>query len=110
MTREALDLYVDKLADGGVLAFHVSNQYLRLSPLLANLAAQRGLVCYGRADRAVSPEDKATGKTASEYVVMARRVGDVGTLAEDERWQRLGPNRTAPVWTDQYSNILSILR
>ena len=110
VTREALDLYVDKLADGGVLAFHVSNQYLRLSPLLANLAAQRGLVCYGRADRAVSPEDKATGKTASEYVVMARRVGDVGTLAEDERWQRLGPNRTAPVWTDQYSNILSILR
>ena len=131
VTREALDLYVDKLADGGMLAFHVSNQYLRLSPLLANLAAQRGLVCYGRADRTVSPEDKATGKTPSEYVVMARRVGDVGLLARDGEydeagasshgsedkagassyaWQRLGPNRTAPVWTDQYSNILSILR
>jgi spermidine synthase len=32
MTREALALYQRKLAPGGILAFHVSSNYLRIAP------------------------------------------------------------------------------
>src|SRR5207245_11631356 len=50
LTREALALYLQKLAPGGVLAFHISNRYLDLQPVLSALAADAGLeVC--RVDR-----------------------------------------------------------
>jgi hypothetical protein len=109
LTREALELYLAKLADGGVLAFHISNRYLNLAPLLGNLAAERGLVSYHRAERARSV-DGDSGWIPSEYVVMARRRSDLGGLPDDPEWRRLTPSRAAGVWTDQYSNLLSVLR
>ena len=42
MTREALRLYLDKLAPGGVIAFHISNRMLDLAPVLGNLVADAG--------------------------------------------------------------------
>ncbi len=38
ITREAMQVYLDKLTDDGLLAFHVSNRYLDLRPVLLNLA------------------------------------------------------------------------
>ena len=44
LTREALRLYRDKLADGGLIAFHISNRYLDLAPVLGALARDAGLI------------------------------------------------------------------
>ena len=38
LTREALRLYFDMLGPRGILALHISNRYLRLEPVVANLA------------------------------------------------------------------------
>ena len=57
LTREALDLYLGKLAPNGVLVFHISNRYLELSSVVATLAAERGLVTYVRRDQSVTRED-----------------------------------------------------
>src|SRR5204863_5540749 len=45
LTREALHLYLDRLAPRGVLVFHLSNRYFDLPPVVARLAADAGLVC-----------------------------------------------------------------
>ena len=50
LTREALRLYRDKLADGGLIAFHISNRYLDLAPVLGALARDAGLVDRVRRD------------------------------------------------------------
>src|SRR5262249_6430758 len=44
LTREALALYLSKLADGGLLVFHISNRYLDLEPVLADLANAAKLI------------------------------------------------------------------
>ena len=44
LTREALQLYLQKLDAGGVLAFNITNSYLNLTPLIADLADDAGLV------------------------------------------------------------------
>jgi hypothetical protein len=41
---------------------------------------------------------------------MARSSADLGILDEDPRWQRLVPDSSARVWTDDYSNILGVLK
>jgi spermidine synthase len=110
LTREALQLYLRKLARGGVLAFHVSNNYLDLEPVVGRLAAEAGLTCWSRADLNVSEEERSQGKRPSHYIVMARGTLDVHSLADKPQWKRVTRRPDAPVWTDQYSNLLSLFR
>jgi hypothetical protein len=108
LSREAIRLYMRKLDVTGMLVFHVSNRYLNLRPLLANLAAEAGLTCVTRADANTTPG--AEGKLASEYVAIARRPEDVRLLVEDHGWRPLHGSLHAEVWSDQFSNLLSVIR
>jgi hypothetical protein len=110
VTREALALYLDKLAPDGMILFHVSNRYLDLKPVLGALAQDAGLVCLTRDDMPGSPEEgnrwEEIGKHPSMWVIMARREADLGGLGGDAGWRPVtGP--FPPMWTDDYSNILS---
>ena len=114
VTREALALYLRKLAPGGVLAFHISNLYLQLSPTLATLAGDAHLLDLTQDDTAVSQAQIDAGKFPSTWVVMARSGGDVADLSQDvsspARWVQVQPRARARVWTDDYSNLLSIIK
>lgn len=109
LTREALALYRDKLAEGGILAFHISNRHLDLGPVLARLVQDAGMAGI-RARRSAPGELAESGLSASDWVVLARREADLGTLRTDPGWTALDQERRAPLWTDDYSNILSVYR
>ncbi|HEV3007049.1 MAG TPA: fused MFS/spermidine synthase, partial [Pirellulales bacterium] len=89
LTHEAMQLYLQKLAPGGVLAFHISNQFLDLAPVLGNLARASKLVGLDQNELAVGDEEKAAGKATSHWVVLARDEADLSPLADDARWQPL---------------------
>jgi hypothetical protein len=109
VTREALALYLQKLAPGGHLAFHISNTRLDLEPVLADLARDAHVACLTRRDTVVSQQELASGKTVSTWLVMARSADDLVKLAQDPRW-RSSRGRDRPViWTDDHSSLLSIL-
>ncbi|MFL5806847.1 MAG: spermidine synthase [Roseiflexaceae bacterium] len=110
LTREALALYRDRLAPGGMLAFHISNQYLDLKLVLTALARDAGMVSLYQDDRVVSLDEVARGKNASQWVIMAPERANFGALADDPRWQLLDVPPDAAVWTDDFSSILSVLR
>jgi hypothetical protein len=111
ITAEALQLYTDKLANDGLLAFHISNRYFNLKLLLANLAQSRNLICYIREDAVSLDEQERTGKTASEWVVMARHATDLGKLADPASgWTPLQGRPGTKIWTDDFSNVLGILK
>ncbi len=105
LTREALALYLRKLAAHGLLALHISNRHLDLQPVLGTLAADAHLI-----GRVWGDLDVAPGKLASQWVVMARQERDLGQIAGDRRWQNLPAAPGAAVWTDDFSNIWSIFR
>ena len=109
LTREAVGLYVSKLADGGMLAFHISNRHLDLSPVLGSVAKSYSLAALIMRDGEVSPEEARGGKDASMWVVMARRPEDLKRLTVDRRWETLGAPDDFRVWTDDFSNIFSVL-
>jgi hypothetical protein len=109
VTREAVELYLEKLAPGGLLAFHISNAYFDLAPMLATLARDAHLVSLLQNDISISPEESAAGKAASSWVLMARDISDVGPLAQDQRWVPL-PAESAKLWTDDFSNVLWALK
>src|SRR5208283_4590774 len=43
ITREALAVYLRHMKPGGIIAFHVTNRYLNLAPVVQQLAAAAGL-------------------------------------------------------------------
>ncbi len=110
ITREALSLYLRKLAPGGLLAFHISNLHLDLEPVFANLARDAHLASLIRYDTVLSPEELAAGKSPSIWLVMARNPDDLTKLAGDPRWQPARGNDRQAVWTDDYSSLFSVFR
>ena len=107
VTKQTLDLYLSKLAAGGMLAFHISNRSLDLKPILADLAESRKLVCIGFDDlRASSLE----GKDPSQWLVMARSPVDISNLSINSQWKPLKGRPGVRVWSDDYSNILQAIR
>ncbi len=107
LTREALRIYLSKLAEGGIIALHISNRSLNLHPALGALARDAGLVALGFDDW---NDDPASGKAPSQWVVMARAPVDLGLLVEDRRWTPLPASAEREVWTDDFSNIVGVLR
>ena len=104
VTTEALDLYLAKLAPNGIVAFHVSNRYLNLEPLLSGLSARLAAPAFIREDR---ESDFSDGKYASTWVVIARGQTGLSELANDSRWRSLNGN---VVWSDDFSNILDLMK
>jgi len=107
ITEQALDLYLSKLAAGGILAFNVSNRSLNLKPILADLAASRKLICIGFDDLKPSSLE---GKDPSQWVVMARSAAEISNLSINTQWQRLNGKQGARVWSDDFSNILRAIK
>jgi len=103
LTREAIGVYLDKLAPGGIIALHLSNRYLDLEPVVAALARERGL-----AARVGTSTLSGFFFSASTWAVMARSDADLGPLAADARWPRAKTRRGVPAWTDDYSSLLSV--
>ncbi len=110
LTREALQLYLKKLKPYGVMAFHVSNRYLDLIPLLARLANDASMVGLSKQDAVDAADPDNVGRLSAEYVVMARTKDRLEPLMAMGRWRSLRSARKVKLWTDQRTSILSLLR
>jgi hypothetical protein len=106
LTREAFELYLSKLSEDGLIVLHISNRYLDLEPVVANLAASLGLVAFVQ-DDAPTDEEAAIGKTSSVWALLAR---DVRWIPQTRFWQTAQPDGRGKVWTDDFSNILGAFR
>lgn len=108
ITREAIQLYLSKLRPGGVLLFNISNKYVDLGTVLAGEAAGLALLSYQRNDIAVTSAQAAAGKFPSAWMVMAPAAENLGDIPLQDAWQAPKVNPQLPVWTDDFSNVLSV--
>jgi len=106
-TREAIELYRDRLAPGGLVLFHITNRYYDISRPLARAAADLGLAA--RIQTHIVPPADTSGALSSIVVALAENEAALGELAADPRWQPLPPDG-GRVWTDDHANLLGILR
>jgi hypothetical protein len=109
LTREAVALYLAKLTEHGVVMFNISNKYVNLRPVLGNVAQSLGLVACERVDFKVTLEQAAQGKYISDWVVMGRSESDLAALVTGPGWATLKPDPRYRTWTDDYSDLLSVI-
>jgi spermidine synthase len=107
LTREAMQLYARHLKPNGVLALHISNRYLNLEPVCYG-----GAEFLGRSAWTVADEGEvATYLSSSTWVLVSADEG----LPKTPQFVNadITPSKTTKgfrPWTDDYSNIVQILR
>ncbi len=104
ITDEAVRAFMKQLSSRGILAYHVSNRFLNLPPVLAEIAAKENLV-------GIVIEDPAQSNNAlhssSTWVLLA---SDAKTLEGIEGGKPLERVTGAPLWTDDFNNLLSVVK
>jgi hypothetical protein len=105
LTKEAMALYFRHLAPNGILAFHTSNRYVRLAPVIEKLAAFYGY----SARQLVSVGDQDLVSTA-EWVLVTRNRNFLRNEDVLRATQSIQGTESIRLWTDDYSNLFSVLR
>jgi SAM-dependent methyltransferase len=107
ITREAFRTYFRHLKPGGILAVNITNSYLDLEPVMERAAAAVGKAAYAY-DYETDSFD-ALCFSCSWALIMDRQAWEAQpTLHSSSR--RLQPQARFRGWTDDFSNMLGILR
>jgi len=107
LTREAFELYFRHLKDDGILAVHVSNRYLDLKPVVFRLAT-----VLNKDVRVVDTEDDPSDRAifGATWMLVTSDKGFFERPAIKSSAHVFKPERTPPTWTDDYSNLFTILK
>jgi hypothetical protein len=108
LTRDALAVYRSRLDDDGLIAFHISNRYIDLKPVLAELAADANLLCYGWDDVSGYPEE--SGKFRSQWVIMGKPDSAIQRIARTGLWEKWEGGNPRFLWTDDFYNVFQLFR
>jgi SAM-dependent methyltransferase len=106
LTAEAMDTYLRHMRPDGVIAFHVTNRFLALAPVIAKVAEVRGLHAVLVHDDAA----QADWLRRTDWVLVAR---NPQVLAREPVRAAAAPIATEPgqrPWTDDFNNLLGALK
>ncbi|WP_234999121.1 spermidine synthase [Ruegeria sp. AU67] len=107
ITEEAVRMYTERLADDGILVFHISNRYYDLVDPLARIADKRGLHAAKQFHR-IEPGANELGASDSQVVIISPDQGRVDGFVQNGKWLPVVSDGGEP-WTDDKANLLSAL-
>lgn len=106
LTSEAGQLFMDRIKDDGALIYHISNRYLALNSVLAGFSETNNV--FGATLLRTPPISPNSDEIETEWFIISRSKEDVSTIAED--FLGSGKIDQPVLWTDEYSNILKIIK
>ena len=105
ITSEALALYIQHVKPDGVIAFHVTNRYLDLVPVVAALAHAHRMQAVWVSDEGDDPL-----ASRSDWVLVSN---NTALLANPRIAEAAKPIKEHPdwrLWTDDFNNLFQVLR
>jgi len=113
LTREALAAYGSTVQRDGIVLFHISNRYLDLRPVIADLAESGGWRA-ALLDYQPTARERVLNSTVSVWIALSRNPETIDRLValsgEDVEWESLERREGFAGWSDDYASILPILR
>jgi len=109
ITREALAVYLRHVKPDGIVAFHVSNRFLDLVPVVARLAKENG--AHALLVRDDPDEEADSRRSRTDWVLVSRDPARLKRPEIQERTVVEAEDRPDwRTWTDDYSNLIQILK
>jgi SAM-dependent methyltransferase len=113
LTREALRVYGGAVQRNGIVLFHISNRYLDLKPVIADLAAREG---WTAAMLQYAPEEReqVLNATVSVWIALSRNPATIERLValsgdDSIYWEPVAPQPGFAGWSDDHASILPII-
>jgi SAM-dependent methyltransferase len=105
ITSEALAIYRRHVKPGGIIAFHVTNRYLDLAPVVQQLADAQGLHTVLVADDGDEPL-----ASRSDWVLLSDNDDALEAEKIDEVAEQITPHAGWRLWTDDFNNVVQVLK
>lgn len=105
ITAEAMDVYLRHLQPEGVVAFHVTNRFLALPPVVEKIAHSRGLhVAF------VHDEAEGSDLRRTDWVLVSRSEARLQHPDIRSVSSAIQPIPRLRLWTDDFNNLFSVLK
>ena len=104
LTREAALLYKQNLRDDGILCIHISNLHFDLRPVVQGLANDIGM--HSACIQAMPEDDQGTN--LCHWMLLSKQPIPEDIVSRAEKINE--PAESELLWTDEWSNLLSVLR
>jgi len=113
LTREALAVYGRAVQRDGIVLFHVSNRYLDLKPVIADIAGDGGW-SSAMLEYVPTEEEEVMNATLSVWIALSRNPATIDRLVElsgedSMNWTMLETQPGFSGWTDDHASILPII-
>jgi hypothetical protein len=105
LTVEAFALYKQKIIPDGVILVNISNRYMRLLPVLTGAGRELDMIVLHK----VQAANNALGQFASEWAILTSNERLASSLMTEAGWRFVADVNTQ-VWTNDYSNIIPLLK
>lgn len=112
LTREAMAIYVKHLAEGGVMVFQATNRFVSIAPVVERLCAELGYSAVMVTDEPENTYDKGTDYwlSGTDQIIVTKHRALFNAPALKEVAEPLKQNPEFRVWTDDYYNLLRVLK
>ena len=102
LTQEAFKIYQQKITPNGGILIHISNRHLNIGPVIYANAISLNQMLF----MLLTNDDLENAQYAANWIFLTQNLEWVKNL---KNW-RFNPMTYTITWTDDYSNIVSILR
>jgi hypothetical protein len=106
LTSQALELYRRHMQPNGIIAFHVSNRFLDLAPVVEQLAQHAGL----KTAFISSDDDAVLDLDSSDWVLVTSNEAFLNQADVASGHQAITIPSGLHRWTDDYNSLLPVLR
>jgi hypothetical protein len=105
ITYEAVGIYLKHVKPDGVIAFHVTNRFLNLIPVVEAIATAHGVKTLWIAD-----EGEGTLASRSDWVLLTNNPTLLQHPRLTESAQPIVPRPDWRMWTDDFNNLVQVLK
>ena len=105
ITHEALGIYLKHMKPTGIVAFHVTNRFLNLVPVVEGLAHERDLWFAW-----ISDDEYGPGGSSSEWVLLSADPAALEKPGIADAATPIVPRRDWRLWTDDFNNLVQVLK
>ena len=105
ITSQALGIFRKHMKPGGVIAFHVTNRFLNLVPVVEGLARAHQMQMIHIADNA-----DETPASRSDWLLLSDRRESLDKPALTEATKEVEARRDWRLWTDDFNNLVQVLK
>jgi len=104
LTREAFELYREKLTANGIVLVHLTNNYMELAPVVAGSSREAGHAML-MLDAGVTPSEASRGRLASRWALVVP--SGMAPEFEATGWKLYSSD--PKTWTDRRSSIFGVV-